>query len=58
MPFVSKVTVSFLKPPSIETGVMPMSKHLNVMRVSACLQVWNDDSFDHLLATHDAIDCR
>lgn len=33
-PFVNKVTISFTSVPKIDTGVMPMSKHMNVMRVS------------------------
>ncbi|KAI9497976.1 hypothetical protein BDB00DRAFT_755787 [Zychaea mexicana] len=33
MPFVSKVTISFVSVPNIDTGVMPMSKHMNVMKV-------------------------
>ncbi|KAI8136766.1 hypothetical protein BJV82DRAFT_526545 [Fennellomyces sp. T-0311] len=33
MPFVSKVTISFVKVPKIETGVMPVSQHMNVMKL-------------------------
>lgn len=33
-PFVSRVTISFIKAPEIETAVMPITKRLNIMRVS------------------------
>ncbi|KAI9265675.1 hypothetical protein EDC94DRAFT_43204 [Helicostylum pulchrum] len=32
-PFVSRVTISFIKAPEIETAVMPISKRLNIMRL-------------------------
>ncbi|OAD77023.1 hypothetical protein PHYBLDRAFT_165522 [Phycomyces blakesleeanus NRRL 1555(-)] len=32
-PFLSKITFSFTSVPTITTGVMPMSKHLNLMRL-------------------------
>ena len=35
MPFVSKVTISFVTAPTVETNVMPVSKHMNVMKVRA-----------------------
>lgn len=33
MPFVSTVTISFTKAPTIETAVMPISERLNIMRL-------------------------
>ncbi|KAI9283000.1 hypothetical protein BC943DRAFT_281072 [Umbelopsis sp. AD052] len=33
MPFVSKVTIAFTSVPVIETGVMPVSKHMNIMHL-------------------------
>ncbi|KAI7888712.1 uncharacterized protein EV154DRAFT_468602 [Mucor mucedo] len=32
-PFVSKVTISFIRAPEIETAVMPITKKLNIMRL-------------------------
>ncbi|CEP06852.1 hypothetical protein [Parasitella parasitica] len=34
LPFVSKATIAFTSVPKIETGVMPLSKHLNIMNAS------------------------
>ncbi|KAJ2959007.1 hypothetical protein NQZ79_g5470 [Umbelopsis isabellina] len=33
IPFVSKVTIAFTSVPKIETGVMPVSKHMNIMHL-------------------------
>ncbi|KAH8550706.1 hypothetical protein BGW37DRAFT_457834 [Umbelopsis sp. PMI_123] len=33
MPFVSKVTIAFTNVPTIETGVMPLTKHMNIMHL-------------------------
>jgi Ca2+-dependent lipid-binding protein len=37
IPFISKATIAFTRVPKIETGVMPLSKHLNIMNVSKLL---------------------
>ncbi|KAL0074495.1 hypothetical protein F4703DRAFT_1946910 [Phycomyces blakesleeanus] len=33
IPFVSKVTIAFTRNPIIETGVMPLTKHFNIMHL-------------------------
>lgn len=34
VPFVSKLTVAFTSPPTVETAVMPLTKYMNIMHVS------------------------
>ncbi|KAI9033622.1 hypothetical protein CLU79DRAFT_882763 [Phycomyces nitens] len=41
-PFLSKITFSFTSVPTITTGVMPMSKHLNVMRLPVLKTLVNE----------------
>ncbi|KAI7871162.1 hypothetical protein BDF14DRAFT_1878550 [Spinellus fusiger] len=41
-PFVSKVTFSFTSVPTIKTSVMPISKHLNVMRLPLLKKLVNE----------------
>ncbi|KAI9322715.1 hypothetical protein BX666DRAFT_1848608 [Dichotomocladium elegans] len=41
-PFISKVAFSFVKVPKINTGVMPLSKHMNVMRLPMMKSLVNE----------------
>ncbi|KAI7852946.1 hypothetical protein BDC45DRAFT_484442 [Circinella umbellata] len=42
MPFVSKVTISFVDVPIVETNVMPISKHMNVMKLPMMQSLVNE----------------
>lgn len=42
IPFVSKATIAFTSVPRIETGVMPLSKHLNIMNLPTIKTLVNE----------------
>ncbi|KAI8976219.1 hypothetical protein BDB01DRAFT_359888 [Pilobolus umbonatus] len=42
VPFVSKATISFTSVPQIETGVMPLTKHLNIMNLPTIKTLVNE----------------
>ncbi|KAI8979253.1 hypothetical protein BDF20DRAFT_974130 [Mycotypha africana] len=42
IPFISKVTIAFTSVPKIETGVMPLSKHLNIMNLPTIKTLVNE----------------
>ncbi|KAI9252998.1 hypothetical protein BY458DRAFT_522442 [Sporodiniella umbellata] len=42
IPFISKATIAFTSVPKIETGVMPLSKHLNIMNLPTIKTLVNE----------------
>lgn len=42
LPFISKATIAFTSVPKIETGVMPISKHLNIMNLPTIKTLVNE----------------
>ncbi|KAI8391836.1 uncharacterized protein BYT42DRAFT_543323 [Radiomyces spectabilis] len=42
LPFISKVTIAFTSVPTIETGVMPLTKHLNIMNLPMIKAIVNE----------------
>ncbi|KAI8327289.1 hypothetical protein EDC96DRAFT_532234 [Choanephora cucurbitarum] len=42
MPFISNATIAFTRVPKIETGVMPLSKHLNIMNLPTIKTLVNE----------------
>ncbi|KAK4515667.1 3-isopropylmalate dehydrogenase [Mucor velutinosus] len=42
LPFISKATIAFTSVPKIETGVMPLSKHLNIMNLPTIKTLVNE----------------
>ncbi|KAI8375545.1 hypothetical protein BD560DRAFT_392622 [Blakeslea trispora] len=42
MPFISKATIAFTRVPKIETGVMPLTKHLNIMNLPTIKTLVNE----------------
>ncbi|KAI7902890.1 uncharacterized protein BX663DRAFT_508770 [Cokeromyces recurvatus] len=42
IPFISKATIAFTSVPKVETGVMPLSKHLNIMNLPAIKTLVNE----------------
>ncbi|KAI9354705.1 hypothetical protein BD770DRAFT_412084 [Pilaira anomala] len=42
VPFLSKATIAFTSVPKIETGVMPLSKHLNIMNLPTIKTLVNE----------------
>ncbi|KAG0793074.1 hypothetical protein G6F21_003887 [Rhizopus arrhizus] len=42
IPFISKATIAFTRVPKIETGVMPLSKHLNIMNLPTIKTLVNE----------------
>ncbi|KAI9323256.1 hypothetical protein BX666DRAFT_35513 [Dichotomocladium elegans] len=42
IPFVSKLTIAFTSPPTVETAVLPISPHLNIMHIPMLKTMLNE----------------